>query len=306
MVRIRMYLRVSRRLKSTPATKLAIAESPTSRCIKNGQRRLQARDAYQLVPGSRDTVRSRAGLLDWIKTDVLKYCLKSMADRNRSRAGVPRDATEARILETAGHVFAETGFQAAKVRDICRRAGVNLAAVNYHFGDKLGLYKEVLRYAACAAGNAASFNPVLPGRTPEAKLRAFVHGLLQHMYGEERPAWPVRLMTHELAQPTPAFEAVVDQVIRPRHEAIRGLVGGLIGRPADDRQTRLCAQSIMGQIIIYAHGREVLKRLWPDLRYTPDTLAEIAGHIASFSFAALKSLGRRNAAAKPKQKQTAR
>ena len=229
-----------------------------------------------------------------------------MPDRNRSRNGVPRDATEARILESAGHVFAETGFQAAKVRDICARAGVNLAAVNYHFGDKLGLYNEVLRYAACAAGNAATFDPVLPGRTPEAKLRAFVLGLLQHMYGEERPAWPVRLMTHELAQPTPSFDGVVDQIMRPRHNAIRALVAGVIGRPVDDRQTRLCAQSIMGQIILYAHGREVLKRLWPDFQFTPETLEEIAGHIASFSYAALKSFARRNAAAKPKQKQTAR
>jgi AcrR family transcriptional regulator len=229
-----------------------------------------------------------------------------MPDRSRSHTGIPRDATEARILETAGHVFSETGFQAAKVRDICARAGVNLAAVNYHFGDKLGLYNEVLRYAACAAGNAATFNPVLPGRTPEAKLRAFVRGLLGNMYGEDRPAWPVRLMTHELAQPTPAFEGVVKQVIRPKHDAIRALVAGVIGRPADDRQTRLCAQSIMGQIMVYAQGREVLKMLWPDLQFTPETLDEIAGHIASFSYAALKSVGRRNAAAKPKQKQTAR
>lgn len=229
-----------------------------------------------------------------------------MPERNRLRDGVPRDATEVRILETAGHVFSETGFQAAKVRDICARAGVNLAAVNYHFGDKLGLYNEVLRYAACAAGNAATFDPVLPGRTPEAKLRAFVLGLLRHMYGEDRPAWPVRLMTHELAQPTPSFDGVVDQIMRPRHNAIRALVAGVIGRPADDRQTRLCAQSIMGQIILYAHGREVLKRLWPDFQFTPQTLEEIAGHIAAFSYAALKTFARRNAAAKPKQKQTAR
>ena len=47
----------------------------------------------------------------------------------------------------------------------------------------------------------------------------------------------------------------------------------------------------MGQIIIYAHGREVLKRLWPDLQFTPETLDEIADHIASFSYAALKSCG---------------
>lgn len=225
-----------------------------------------------------------------------------MPDPNKPR----HDATAARILESAGHVFAETGFQAAKVRDICARARVNLAAVNYHFGDKLGLYKEVLTYAACAAGNATEFNPVLPGRTPEAKLRAFTLGLLQQIYGEDRPAWPVRLMTHELAQPTPAFDGVVEQVMRPKHDAIRKLVGAVIGRPPDDRQTRLCAQSIMGQIIVYAHGREVLKRLWPDLRFTPDTLNEIAAHIASFSYAALKSFARRNAAAKPKHKHTAR
>jgi AcrR family transcriptional regulator len=216
-----------------------------------------------------------------------------------------RDATEARILESAGHVFAETGFQAAKVRDICARAGVNLAAVNYHFGDKLGLYNEVLRFAACAAGSAARLDPVPSGRTPEARLRAFVLGLLEKIYGEDRPAWPVRLMTHELAQPTPALDWVVEQVMRPKHDAIRALVAGVIGRPVDDRQTRLCAQSIMGQIIVYAHGREVLKRLWPDLKFTPETLEEIAGHIASFSYAALKSLGRRNAARR-KGKVTAR
>ncbi|HLY20238.1 MAG TPA: CerR family C-terminal domain-containing protein [Bryobacteraceae bacterium] len=219
-----------------------------------------------------------------------------MPDRTQTSTGPLGDDTHARILETAGHVFAETGFQAAKVRDICARAGVNLAAVNYHFGDKLGLYNEVLRYAACAAGNAAEFDPALPGGTPEAKLRGFVHGLLRHMYGEDRPAWPVRIMTHELAQPTPAFQGVVDQIIRPRHEAIRALIGAIIGRPSGDRVTRLCTQSVMGQIIVYAHGREVLKRLWPDLRFTTETLDEIADHISAFSYAALRSMSRANRA----------
>lgn len=230
-----------------------------------------------------------------------------MRGRGSGHAGIARDATEARILETAGHVFAETGFQAAKVRDICARAGVNLAAVNYHFGDKLGLYKEVLQYAACAAGEAACQNPILSGDTPEEQLRGFVHGLLKQMCGQERPAWPMRLMTHELAQPTAAFDGVVEQVMRPKHQAIRALVAGVTGREPDDRQTRLCAQSIMGQVIVYGHGREVLKRLWPEFRFDDATLEEVARHIASFSTEALKGLGRRNAATKRKQnKQTAR
>src|ERR1700691_6124272 len=205
-------------------------------------------------------------------------------------ARIQPEGTHARLLEVPAHIFAEQGFQAAKVRNICARAEVNIAAVNYHFGDKLGLYREVLRYAMCATESAAPLEHNLPGRTPEEKLRIFARGTLQHMYGEGQPAWPVRLMTHELAQPTPAFEGVVEQIMRPRHDALRGLVAGVIGRSLDHRMTRLCAQSIMGQIVIYAHGREVIKRLWPELRFTPETLDELAAHIAAFSWAALKSM----------------
>ena len=114
-----------------------------------------------------------------------------MADRNRSLAeqnDLAADDTHARLLETAGHVFAEAGYQAAKVRDICARAGANIAAVNYHFGDKLGLYRQVLRYAACAAGNLASLDLQLTGRTPLEKLRGFARSMLHSMYGEDRPA----------------------------------------------------------------------------------------------------------------------
>ncbi len=53
--------------------------------------------------------------------------------------------TREKLVEAAAQVFAEVGFEAATVREICSRAGTNGAAVNYHFGDKLGLYTEVLK-----------------------------------------------------------------------------------------------------------------------------------------------------------------
>ena len=54
-------------------------------------------------------------------------------------------ATRARLLAAAERLFADRGFKKVTVREICRAARANVAAINYHFGDKLGLYREVLQ-----------------------------------------------------------------------------------------------------------------------------------------------------------------
>src|SRR5689334_11704882 len=58
-----------------------------------------------------------------------------------------QQATRQRLLEAAGETFARFGYRAATVREICRRAGTNIASINYHFGDKERLYAEVVQYA---------------------------------------------------------------------------------------------------------------------------------------------------------------
>src|SRR6516225_8210096 len=55
--------------------------------------------------------------------------------------------TRERVLKAAAQLFADRGFKKVTVRDICRAARANVAAVNYHFGDKGGLYREVLQLA---------------------------------------------------------------------------------------------------------------------------------------------------------------
>ena len=53
-------------------------------------------------------------------------------------------ATKDRILDAAEALFMEHGFEATSLRAITAAAGVNLAAVNYHFGSKEELFQAVL------------------------------------------------------------------------------------------------------------------------------------------------------------------
>ena len=76
----------------------------------------------------------------------------SLPPRPRDKRKRP-ELTRDKLIEAAGHVFAERGYRAATIREICRRAGANVAAVNYTFGDKMGLYTEVLRHSVRAAQN---------------------------------------------------------------------------------------------------------------------------------------------------------
>jgi len=62
-----------------------------------------------------------------------------------------QDPTREKLLEVAGPIFAGRGYQATTIREICAGAGANVAAINYHFGDKLGLYTEVLQHSVRAA-----------------------------------------------------------------------------------------------------------------------------------------------------------
>src|SRR5437016_3170156 len=91
---------------------------------------------------------------------------------------VQPDDTRARLIEAAGAVFAEQGYRAATVRDICARAGANVAAINYHFRDKMGLYVEVVR---TSIGAKADLDPDLDTRTPADALRLLITNMVRRM-----------------------------------------------------------------------------------------------------------------------------
>lgn len=205
---------------------------------------------------------------------------------------IAADRTRAKLLDAAGVVFAEVGFYDATVRQICARAGANVAAVNYHFGDKLGLYTEVLRQTVGAVQNEAIRKALDDDAAPEEKLRQAIRAMFQKMCGADRPDLRFGLMAHELAHPTPALSRVIDEAIRPIYSRLREIIGAILNLPADNATTRLCTISVVGQIVHYAHARPVLTLLWPGLKMTPAQVAQIANHIADFSLAYIQTAAR--------------
>jgi AcrR family transcriptional regulator len=203
------------------------------------------------------------------------------------------DPTRAKLISAAGEVFAERGFQSATVREICQRAGANVAAVNYHFRDKLGLYTEVLRESISANQGEIMREAVMNAKTPEEALRLLIAGMLRRMYGDDCPAWNFRIMSHEMAQPTPALGRVIDEVLRPRYDQLRGIIGQILHLSADHETTRLCAHSVIGQVIHYVHGRPVIAILWPDLKLNQLKHRQlVVNHIADFTLRNLRALAR--------------
>jgi AcrR family transcriptional regulator len=193
------------------------------------------------------------------------------------------------LLEAAGEEFADKGFELARVRAICERAGANLAAVNYYFGHKEQLYLEVLREAhRCGMDPAEEPDPeALRHLAPAERLRLFIHHFLGRVLAVNHPGdWQHRLMIREMLAPTPFSEVLVREAIRPRFERIKDLMRTICPR-ADDRRLNALVFSVIGQCLHYKMARRITERLIGEQGYRELDLDYLTDHITSFCLAAL-------------------
>ena len=205
---------------------------------------------------------------------------------------VTRDTeTRDRLLKAAERLFADRGFKKVTIRDICRAARANVAAVNYHFGDKLGLYREVMQSAIDAMrGTNDAAREAGAGQPPEEQLRRYIAIFVHRVLTPGNDAVH-KLINREMNDPTPALDALVEQGVRPRVEYLCDLIGAIIGcDPADQRVLR-CVASVQAQTLAYMPN-PIATRLGLANKPTPANLGDIADHIADFSLAGVHAVGR--------------
>lgn len=196
------------------------------------------------------------------------------------------DDTKSRLIEAAGEEFAERGFEGTTIRSIIERAKANIAAVNYHFGDKERLYVQVVIEAhRCGIDMGEEVDDSTSD--PAERLRIYVRNFLSRVLAVgNQDSWHHKLMLREMIRPSPASETLVREVIRPKFERLLAILRQACAE-ADERQLTASAFSVIGQCLHYKMARSIAERLIGEEAFASLDLDYLSNHIASFSLAAL-------------------
>jgi AcrR family transcriptional regulator len=196
------------------------------------------------------------------------------------------DDTRQRLLDAAERIFAEKGYEGATVREIVTLANANIAAINYHFGDKERLYIEAVKASFRCQIERFPMPDWPPGTPPADQLRDFIHTLVRRVVGHRDPSWERQLMMRELAHPSSACAAVVREQIRPQAEKLGRILAELLPDLPPVKRN-LTAFSIVGQCIFHKVAQPIVAHLVSAEEYSRYDAALLADHITAFTFAAL-------------------
>lgn len=210
---------------------------------------------------------------------------------------MPRTATDhltetrRRLIEAAGPVFVEHGLEGATVRDICRRAGANIAAVNYHFGDKRGLYRATFEHHFQEGMRRHPPDEGVCDRDPpELRLKVFIRSFFHRLFSRGGPEWFAQLMLREMIRPTGVLDALVDGQMHRTRDLLSAIVREIVGRRLTDRQLFHACCSVVSQVVFHKHCTPIIRRMWPAQGYSPDDIELLADHVWRFTLAGLEAM----------------
>ncbi|MCU0705505.1 MAG: CerR family C-terminal domain-containing protein [Fimbriiglobus sp.] len=201
------------------------------------------------------------------------------------------ESAKERLLAAAEEIFADYGYEGASVRAICHRAGMNVAAVNYHFGDKETLYVEAVK----RAHNCSDTKPVDdddPTAPASVRLERFIRHMVAMMHEPASPS-AMKLVVREMADPGKAAATLVDEFIRPIAFRLRALLQELQPHQTDEERL-MTGFSIIGQCLYYRQNRRVSELIFGKPQVEALTVDMVADHVVRFTRNAI-GLGERPA-----------
>jgi AcrR family transcriptional regulator len=213
----------------------------------------------------------------------------------RGRAVRPGKRTVAQLIEVAGRVFAEQGFDRATGQDICRRAGVNSAAIVYHFGGMAGLHRAVLEEAQRRlVGTETLAAAVRAERDPRRQLEAFLSLIVGALTSPASQSWAGKLFSREWVTPSTVYGPAHDRALAARSKTLKSIVGAITGRRTDDPLvTRGCISVMAPCVLLLLVNRRKLRQLMPQLHVSAASAPQLTRHLVDFALAGLGAISGR-------------
>ena len=195
------------------------------------------------------------------------------------------DETRSQLLETGLRLFAINGYESVSTRQLTKESGTNIAAINYHFNGKNGLYRAVLEQIVLDtdryfwAGLEKLQKNIVASSGDRQQLAEAITKIIANLFQiflqDEFMRWRAPLVMREYANPSENFDILYKGRIEPLHKVVTLIASIALNKSHDDPECTIRAHAIMGQIVIFGIARVVLwKRLdWE--AYTPERISMI-------------------------------
>lgn len=197
--------------------------------------------------------------------------------------------TRKQLLEVAGRLFAEQGYAGATSKEICEVAGTNVAAVNYHFGGKDGLYAAVLEEAHARLVSLELVTSATQGGADAGEiLRMLLTQAIGQISQRDQGSWALRVLSRELMAPTALADRMITSQVLPKFKLISGTIARALGVPVTHPAVSRCVVSIIGPCaFLLIAAPELQKRVFPSLGLDPHNLVE---HMVTFTLGGLAAV----------------
>lgn len=224
--------------------------------------------------------------------------LLHVAQRMLGHQPTAQEETRWRLLQAAAEVFAEVGYHAATTREICKRAGVNLASIHYYYGDKAELYREVFRLPFLDECNTFATLDIAQVSLKEA-LQAF-YGWLFPPTEEEDPMLELfmRLHAREDAEPSGVLGDALAQAFRPNHDQMQALLCREFGLDKPDTEMGRLTFAVIGLATVYFHNHKALEFFAPNLTKGQKAKETMTERLVDYAIALIEFDHKRRAANK--------
>ena len=199
--------------------------------------------------------------------------------------------TRQKLLDSGAELFSEKGYACTSVAEICKQANANIASVNYHFGSKDALYRDVIRYTYEQTETIYPIEDEDSGPVEERFYR-FVLILLKRILSAEMTGNFYKLVAKEMAEPTEESGLLINQILTGKRLMAEKLIREVYGKPADDEFIFRLTHSIVSQCLFLGLNEKGRRH---HLKRNPVGLEDaesFARHITEFSLAGIRCYGK--------------